>query len=114
MEYGDVHEVPHTTRNDFVNNETYWLNKSDAEFVTSIVEKYGNTTRAETEQETGTNLDDSVYEITIVRHDRNASHDDDFEAGLTTLRLALLADAKRRDAQPSEAGSWIERWRDSE
>ena len=95
-------------------NETYWLTRSDAEFVLGIVEKYGNTTKAKIEQETGASPDDPVYEISVTRHDRNTSREEDSERGYITLRSALQADAQQQNAQLSPTGSREDAKRNSE
>jgi hypothetical protein len=80
-----------------MSSETYWLSQGDADFVMSAAAQYNNGTQVEAERAAGGNGDDSVYEITVTRHMRNAAPAREREQRHTSLRSALLADEVRRN-----------------
>lgn len=82
------------TRTESMSNETYWLNKRDAEFVVSAVTQYGKLTKEDVEGNADSQREDPVYEIPVTRHEPQAFPRRDRKPCYITLRSALLAEVQ--------------------
>ena len=84
-----------------MSKQTYWLNKDDADFVISAVERYDHVTQAEAERNSDPDADDAVYEITITRHGRVSGPNRHLVGEYPTLHAALSAEARSSRGSPT-------------